>query len=126
MLARVVRRLMLGGGTKPIGSRRRRLLNHDTHSSAANSTSSRLRHSPFLWITSALYRPLVVSPKALSYESPTPPTDSSIPASFNRSLGGEGAANQASSPWSRRQGSTFHIGRNPTGDVFHLIFNLIK
>jgi hypothetical protein len=50
----------------PIGSSRRRLLNQSTHSRVANSTVSKLRHGPRLWMTSALNRPLMVSARALS------------------------------------------------------------
>ena len=37
-------------------------------------------------ITSVLYRPLTVSTKALSYESPVLPTDDSMPTSTRRSV----------------------------------------
>jgi hypothetical protein len=37
-------------------------------------------------ITSALYSPLMVSARALSYESPTLPRDGSMPASARRSV----------------------------------------
>src|SRR5213594_3263858 len=72
------------GGTLPIGSSSRRWLNQSTHSSVAYSTASRCRHGPRRWITSVLYRPMIVSANALSYESPTLPTDGSAPASASR------------------------------------------
>jgi len=37
-------------------------------------------------MTSVFYRPITLSARALSYESPTLPTEGSIPASLNRSL----------------------------------------
>ena len=37
-------------------------------------------------MTSVLNRPMMVSASALSYESPTLPTDDSIPASAKRSV----------------------------------------
>ncbi len=70
----------------PIGSSRRVWLNQSTHSRVANSTASRLRHGPRRWITSALNKPLIVSARALSYESPTLPTEGSMPASASRSV----------------------------------------
>ena len=74
------------GGRSPIGSRIRRLLNQSTHSRVANSTASRLRHGPRVRITSVLYSPMMDSARALSYESPTLPTDCSMPASARRSV----------------------------------------
>src|ERR671910_1212647 len=70
----------------PIGSSRRRLLNQSTHSRVASSMASKLRHGPRRWITSALNKPLIVSARALSYESPVLPTDGSMPASASRSV----------------------------------------
>src|SRR3954447_15248365 len=70
----------------PIGSRRRRVLYQSTHSRVANSAASMLRHGPRRRITSVLNRPLIVSASALSYESPTLPTEGSIPASSRRSV----------------------------------------
>ena len=69
-----------------MGSSRRRLLNQSTHSSVAYSTASRLRHGPRRQITSALYRPLIDSAIALSYESPVVPTDAWMPHSASLSL----------------------------------------
>ena len=69
-----------------LGSRIRRLLNQSTHSRVANSTASRLRHGPRVRITSVLYSPMMDSARALSYESPTLPTDCSMPASAKRSV----------------------------------------
>ena len=37
-------------------------------------------------MTSVLYSPMIVSASALSYESPTLPTDGSMPASASRSV----------------------------------------
>ena len=45
-----------------------------------------LRHSALGPISSALYSPMVVSAIALSYESPTLPTDVSMPASASLSV----------------------------------------
>src|SRR5512144_2203201 len=70
----------------PIGSSSRRLLNQSTHSSVAYSTASNDRHGPRRWMTSVLNRPITVSASALSYESPTLPTEGSMPASASRSL----------------------------------------
>lgn len=42
------------GGIFPMASSRRRWLNQSTHSRVANSTASRLRQGPRLWITSVL------------------------------------------------------------------------
>src|ERR671911_1136274 len=70
----------------PIGSSRRRWLNQSTHARVANSTASKLRHGPQRWITSALSGALIVSARALSYESPTLPTEGSMPASASRSV----------------------------------------
>src|SRR5687768_8372297 len=70
----------------PMDSSRRRLLYQSTHSRVANSTLSKERHGPRRYITSALKRPMTVSARALSYESPTLPTDGSIPASARRSV----------------------------------------
>jgi len=63
------------------------LLNHSIHSRVANSTASSDRHGPRLRITPVLYRPLMLSAKALSSLSPTLPTEGSIPASARRSDG---------------------------------------
>ena len=70
----------------PIGSRSRRLLNQSTHSRVANSTASRCRHGPLRRMTSVLNNPITVSASALSYESPTLPTDGAMPASSKRSV----------------------------------------
>jgi|GEM_PF-1746298 len=35
-------------------------LNHATHSSVASSTASRVFHGPRRWISSALYKPLIL------------------------------------------------------------------
>src|SRR3954466_4809850 len=67
-------------------SSRRRLLYQSTHSRVANSTASNERHGPRRWITSVLTSPITVSASALSYESPTLPTDGSMPASMRRSV----------------------------------------
>jgi len=74
------------GGIFPMGSRSRRLLNQSTHSRVAYTKASRLRHGPRRWITSALYKPLIVSDIALSYPSPILPTEALIPASIKRLL----------------------------------------
>jgi hypothetical protein len=73
------------GGTSPIGSRRRRLLNQSTHSSVANSTASMFRQGPRRRITSVLYNPMIDSARALSYESPVLPNRGLDPA-FGQSL----------------------------------------
>lgn len=62
----------------------RRLLNQSTHSRVAYSTASIFRHGPRGHMTSVLNRPLIVSASTLSYESPTLPTEDSIPASASR------------------------------------------
>ena len=61
-----------------MGSRIRRWLNQSTHSRVANSTGSRPRQGPRVRITSVLYSPMMDSARALSYESPTLPTDGSM------------------------------------------------
>src|SRR5688500_3472534 len=68
----------------PIGPSRRLWLNQCTQSSMASSIYSRLRHD-LRWITLALYSLLIVLARALSYVSPTLPTDDSIRASACRS-----------------------------------------
>ena len=73
-------------GRFPITSRSWRLLNQWTHSRVANSTGSRPRQGPGGRITSVLYSPMIDSAKALSYESPTLPTDCLMPASARRSV----------------------------------------
>lgn len=55
-----------------MGSSSRWWLNHETHSSVANSTAWRVFHGPRRWISSALYRPLIVSARALLQLSPLP------------------------------------------------------
>ena len=57
----------------------RRLLYQSTQVSVAISTSSMVRQGPRFRITSVLHNPLMVSAKALSYESPTLPTDGVMP-----------------------------------------------
>jgi len=69
-----------------MGSRSRRWLNQSTYSRVAYSTWSRLRHGPLLRISSVLYNPITDSARALSYESPTDPTDGEIPVSTRRSV----------------------------------------
>ena len=49
-----------------MGSSRRWWLNHETHSSVANSTASRFLQGPRRWMISALYSPLIVSARALT------------------------------------------------------------
>jgi hypothetical protein len=63
-----------------------RWLNQSTHSKVAYSTSSRPFQGPRRRMSSALYRPTMVSASALSYESPTEPTEETAPASASRSL----------------------------------------
>ena len=75
--------LKFDGGMFPIGSSSRRLLNQSTQSRVANST---LRQGPRRRMISDLNRPMMVSARALSYESPTLPTEDSIPASRSRSV----------------------------------------
>jgi hypothetical protein len=70
----------------PIGSSSRRLLDQSTQLRVAHSTSSRVRHEGRRWITPALFRPLMGSASALSYESPTLPTEGSRPAWAKRSV----------------------------------------
>jgi len=65
------------GGMFPMGSGSRRLLNRSTHSRIAHSTSSKLRHGLRGWMTSALNNLLIVSARALSWLSPTLPTEGS-------------------------------------------------
>lgn len=74
------------GGMFPMGSGSRRLLNRSTHSRIAHSTSSKLRHGLRGWMTSALNNLLIVSARALSWLSPTLPTEGSMPASANCSV----------------------------------------
>jgi phage baseplate assembly protein W len=50
----------------PMGSMIRRLLNQSIHPSVAHSTSSTDFQALRLWMSSALYRPLMVSARALS------------------------------------------------------------
>lgn len=76
----------LGRGMSPIDPSSRRLLNQSTQQSVSNSTCSTLRQDPVLPITSVLYSPMVVSASALSYDSPTLPTEGSTPAASNRSV----------------------------------------
>jgi hypothetical protein len=52
----------------------------------ATPTSSMLRQGLGGLISSVLYRPLIVSANALSYELPTAPTEGWIPACARRSL----------------------------------------
>ena len=73
-------------GRFPITSRSRRWLNQWTHSSVANSTGSRPRHGPRGRIAAVLYSPMIDSARALSNESPTHPTDCSMPGSAKRSV----------------------------------------
>jgi len=68
-----------------MGSRIRLLLNQSIQDRVANSTSSALFQGPSLRMTSVLYRPLIVSAIALSYESPRLPTQALNPASDKRS-----------------------------------------
>ena len=49
-----------------MGSSSLRLLNQSTHVSVAISTDSKFRQGPRRWTTSVLYRPLIVSARALS------------------------------------------------------------
>ena len=67
-----------------MGSRSRRWLNQSTYSRVAYSRWSRSFHGARLWMSSVLYRPMTDSARALSYESPTEPTDGSMPASVSR------------------------------------------
>lgn len=60
-----------------MGSSSLRWLNQPTPVRVAHSTVSRPCQD-FRWIASAFYSPLVVSAKALSYESPTLPTEGSL------------------------------------------------
>jgi hypothetical protein len=50
-------------------------LNQSTHAAVASSTPSTVRHGLRGLINSVLYRPLIVSARALSYELPIAPTD---------------------------------------------------
>ena len=50
------------------------------------STWSRSRQGPLLRISSVLYNPITDSARALSYESPTDPTDGEILVSTRRSV----------------------------------------
>lgn len=68
-------------GMWPIVSSSLRLLSRSTHSRVAYSTASSDCHEPRRWMTSALNSPMIVSARALSYESPTLPTEGSMPAS---------------------------------------------
>ena len=74
------------GGRFPTVSRIRRWLNQWTHSSVVNFTGSRPRQGPRSRITSVLYSPMMDSARA-SYESPTLPTDCSMPAWARQALG---------------------------------------
>ena len=67
-----------------MGSRSRRWLNESTYSRVAYSTWSRSFHGARLWMISVLYKPITDSARALSYESPTDPTDGSMPTSVKR------------------------------------------
>ena len=58
-----VARFGLGGGTLPIGSRSRRVLNQSAHSRIGKATAPKLRHDPHRWIISGLDRALTVSPQ---------------------------------------------------------------
>ena len=58
-----------------MGSRSRRWLNQSTYSRVAYSRWSRSFQGARLWMSSVLYRPMTDSARALSYESPTEPTD---------------------------------------------------
>lgn len=54
------------GGMPPSGPYRRRVLNQDTHQAVAASTLARVFHGPRRWISSALYKPMIDSARALS------------------------------------------------------------
>ena len=69
-----------------MGSSSRRWLNQSTYLRVAYSTWSRSFHGARLWISSVLYKPITDSARALSYESPTEPTDGEMPASARRLL----------------------------------------
>ena len=56
------------GGMSPQYSNSRRWLNQSTHSAVAYSTSSTVFHGLRGLISSVLYRPLIVSARALSYD----------------------------------------------------------
>ena len=72
------------GGIRPHEPCRRWLFHHATHAAVARSTSAAVRHGPRRRINSALYKPLIVSARALSYESPLAPTELAMPASSSR------------------------------------------
>ena len=74
------------GGIRPQEPCRRWLFHHATHSAVALSTSAAVRHGPRRRISSALYKPLIVSARALSYESPLEPTELAMPASASRAV----------------------------------------
>ena len=63
---------------------RRFWLNQATHSRVANSTASLVFQGPRRWISSALYKPLMVSARALSELSPQLPTEGSDLSGFLR------------------------------------------
>jgi hypothetical protein len=58
----------------------RRVLYQPAHSQVAASTWAGVSHGPRWPVTSVLYRPMTDSASALSYESPTLPTDGAMPA----------------------------------------------
>ncbi len=65
-------------------------MNQSTQARVASSTSESVFHGPLGWIFSVLKRPIVVSARALSYASPTEPTEA-IDAGVDQSSG-EGKA----------------------------------
>ena len=67
-----------------MGSRSLRWLNQSTYSRVAYSRWSRSFQGARLWMSSVLYRPMTDSARALSYESPTEPTDGVMPAWVSR------------------------------------------
>lgn len=70
----------------PQYSLRRRWLYQSTHLAVAISTALTSLQGPCRRMTSVLYRPLMLSASALSYDDPTAPTDGVMPASASRSL----------------------------------------
>jgi hypothetical protein len=61
-------------------------LNKSTHSRVANSTSSTPHHGLRAQMASVSYSPITDSSRALSYDSPTVPTEGSMSASASRSV----------------------------------------
>src|SRR5260370_29881425 len=68
------------GGRPPVRRITRRVLYQPAHSQVAASTRAGVSHGPRWPVTSVLYRPMTDSASALSYESPTLPTDGAMPA----------------------------------------------